>query len=333
MKHAFFFLLLIQFAFSCRSTKDSIELYDPSGITENSLRWKWIKSNMTENSKSRLVHQLFFSDKNQIRFHQSMSIYDNKAFCFNHGDICYVFDIKSKEELPASPLPEISHHNNAQFLDVFYQDDDKFPLLLLSRGDYPPNQNEFYIVRVEEKEKLFSFVRLKTIKNTLVEAKNGGSWFADTQRGTLYLYTMTKGDYRVREDNYSCVYTFKLPDLKSPSTVTLSYEDVEQYWEFPYFVYQGGTFYNGYLFFNVQSLSALEGKTLESSNNVLMIDSRTGSIEAVLPLIESLETEGIAVYNHNLYISYKNGADTQEESSTVFKLCEYHLPASIIKEN
>jgi len=299
--------------------------------SEESLNWTWLKSRTTEKAQSRLVHQEVFGDGNKIRLLQSMSMFDNKAFCFNDGLYCYVFDIDSKIKYNTRDLPEESHHNNAQFLDIYYQEGDKYPLLLLSTGNYPPDQNEFYVVRVTENNGFIIFTKIKTIKNVLYEARNGGSWVADTKTGTLYMYAMTKSDWRVTGDNIFCVFSFDLPDLLDPSDVILQYDDVKNYWEYSYLIHQGGTFYNGYLLFNVQSLNTIGDVVLESSYNVLAVNTRDGSIDAVLPLDVSLETEGISVLNDKLYVSFKNGSPNQNADDVMFKLIEYTLPKSIIK--
>ena len=192
-------LVSLLFFFSCNS-------YSSISESDSALNWLWIKTDTKEKACQRLIHQEFFGDGNHILYLQSMSLFDNKSFCFEAGTECYVFDIDTKEVFNTGELPEQSHHNNAQFLDIYFDKEDKYPLLLLSRGDYPPNQNEFYIVRVLQKNDSISFHRIKTIKNTLVEAKNGGSWFADTKGKKLYMYAMTKSDWRVKEDNIFCVF-------------------------------------------------------------------------------------------------------------------------------
>ena len=123
-----------------------------------------------------------------------MSISQNRIFCFNHGSECRVFDFITKENLKVHPLPDISHHNNAQFLNLYYDTKDKYPLLLLSRGDYPRSHNEVYVVRVFESDGEISFKVIKTIHNTLNEAMYNGSWVVDQDQNKLFLYTMSIGD-------------------------------------------------------------------------------------------------------------------------------------------
>ena len=310
---------------SCQHSSDSKAVL-------NEDHWSWINTKTEEGARSQVVNKVLFGENDQLRLHQSMSVFDKKVFCFNDGLGCYVFGLDTKKALYSEKLLEYSHHNNSQFLDIFLNNNDRFPLLLLSRGDYPPSQNEFYLVRVEERNDTILFERIKTIKNTIVEAKNGGSWVVDTKTKTLYMYTMTNGDWRIA-DNKACIYSFALPDITDSKDVVLGYDDVINYWEYSYWIYQGGTFFNGYLFFNVQNVQSIYGEQLESQMNVLAINARDGLIEAVLPLRESMETEGISIYNSELFVSFKNGNPDQKETDTVFKVIKYSLPQRIINNN
>lgn len=314
-------LLSFLFVCTCCSTEN---LYNNA-----SLQWHWIERNTFENAQMNIIHQELFGEGNSIRLLQSMGMYDSKAFCFNDGTECYVFDINSKQEYNTGMLPENCHHNNAQFLDVYYESNDKYPLLLLSRGNYPPDQNEVYIVRIEERSDSIVFKRIKTIKNTLIEAKNGGSWVADVKSNRLFMYTMTTSDWRVKENNYFCIFSFDLPDVLNANDVTLGYEDVKKYWEYNYLIHQGGTYYNGYLFFNVQSMDYYQGKSISTGKDVILVNAQNGFIEAIMPLADNKETEGICIYNDKLYVSFKNGNKQQYPTSIVFSLKEYTLPESI----
>lgn len=300
-------------------------------LSSSGLSWRSIDTDLLETATKRLIYEECFGEGNSIRLNQSMCIYNNIAFCFNHGDECRIYDIISKQSLRSNPLPDKSHHNNAQFSHQ-YLDNDKYPLLILSRGDYPPNQNAFYVIRICEEDECFSFSVHKTIHNNIQEAKYGGSWVIDDINGMLYLYCMTTGDYRKTENNVFCVFSFPLPDITSTEDITLGYEDVIERWEFSYLVPQGGAYYNGYLLFNVQSLQSIEGKALANHKNVIAINTINGHVSFVLPLNDTKETEGICVFNDKLYVSFKNGRENQSPSDTVFSLYEYSLPTLLTKK-
>lgn len=318
------FLLL-----SCHATI-TIEDTSVSLFSWSSQKWTWVESGDEEIAHKRVLYEEMFGTGNSFRLNQSLCIFDARAFCFNDGDECRVIDLGEKQQVLSEPLPDISHHNNAQFLQTYYDKDDKYPLLLLSRGDYPPMQNEFYVIRVKEQEGIISFRTIKTIHNTLQEAKNNGSWVVDEEHGKLYLYCMTLSDWRVKENNRFCIFSFRLPDLISPEGVTLGYSDVLEQWEYTYLIPQGGTYYNGFLFFNVEELSSVGKKRLTSPKCVIAINVNNGRIEAILPLDDHKETEGISIDNDLLFLSFKNGSKNQAPTTTVFTLSQYTLPSSIV---
>ncbi len=324
------FLLSVLLIPSCSGNA----VMDGSGLsiyTWTGLKWKWVDSDKEEKATKRIIYEERFGEENTIRLNQSMSVWNDLAFCFNHGNECRVYDINSGERLNCGPLGDKSHHNNAQFSHVFYKKDDAYPLLILSRGDYPPDKNGFYVVRVVEEDNSFAFSVIKTVHNTIQEAQYNGSWVIDEDHGRLYLYCMTSGDWRVKEDNRFCVFSFLLPDISDSEEVTLTYDDVLEKWEYTYLVHQGGTYFNGYLFFNVQSLESAEGKSVACSRSIIAVNCSNGHIDAVLPLDDFKETEGISVYNQRLYVSFKNGSADQASTAIVFTIKEYSLPQSIVK--
>lgn len=323
MKRFLLLLIFLQFLNACNADKNAIM---------SDLNWTWISDYKIEPASKRLIYEEYFGGGNSLRLNQSMAIVEEKVFCFNDGKECRVFDLNTMQSYSSDELPDYSHHNNAQFLNKYYKKGDKYPLLLLSKGDYPPKQNECYIVRIIEDEKGLSFETVKTIYNTLKEARNNGSWVADSENNLLYLYCMTKSDWRVKEENYFCIFSFELPNIEEGEEVTLTEKDVKSYWEYPYLIHQGGTSYRGYLFFNVQSLPIINGYNTERNKNVLAINEKTGKVVAVMPLTESLETEGICVYDNHIYLSFKDGNEQQEPNNTVFKIIRYSLPMAIVND-
>ena len=301
-------------------------------IAPSRIQWTSLKASQNYNVEEQLVHEELWGETgNSLRLNQSMSIFNDIAFTFNDGRECRAININSSKPLLTSELPDHSHHNNAQFLDVFIEED-TYPILQLSRGDYPPSQNELYVVRVREVDSIFTFSIIKTIKNEIPAARNNGSWVADTKNNRLFLYGMSKSDWQTVEDNVFCIYEFDLPNLIASSDYTLTMADVRNYWEYKYLIHQGGTYYNGYLFFNVQSLYSINDFSTTDHMNVIAVNADNGKIEAILPLKRSLETEGICVYDQHLYISFKDGSAIQDQNNITFQLFRYTLPEQIFEQ-
>lgn len=332
MKYQFLLLITLVIFAACNTGVDESETKVLPYVWSE-LKWTWIDSGKEEIVRKKMVYEECFGEGNTLRLNQSMTIYSDRIFCFNHGDECRVYDFQTKEQIESDLLPDKSHHNNAQFSSTFLNDGDKYPLLILSRGDYPPNQNDLYVVRVTEGG-VISFSIIKTIHNSIVEAQNNGSWVIDEEYGKLYLYCMTAGDYRIKENNnHFCVFSFRLPDICNQEDITLSYDDVIDRWDYTYLIHQGGTYYNGYLFFNVQSLTSVGEKSVANSKSVIAINSRNGHIEAILPLDDNKETEGICAYDDKLFVCFKNGSQDQGPSDITFTLNQYSLPSSLVDKH
>ena len=321
--------LLVSCDFGCSVEKSKISLFLWSG-----LKWTWIDSGREEVAQKNQIYEELFGEGNSLRLHQSMCIFADRVFCINHGDECRVYDLQTKKAISSDILPDYSHHNNVQFSNIYLEDDDKYPLLFLSHGDYPPNfNNDLFLLSVEEDETGIYYSVFKTIHCSIQEAHNNGCWVVDDEHGILFLYCMTTGDYRVKDNNVVCIYSFSLPDVINQDDLSLDYDDVLEKWEYTYWIIQGGTYFNGYLLFNVQSLASLNGKSILPNKSVIAINTSNGHIEALLPLDDSKETEGICVYDNKLYVSFKEGKEKQSPTNVVFTLNQYTLPSSIAKDN
>lgn len=319
----FFLLISLTFFSACDGIFDNIDS-----------NWTYLNTGKIESTIEKLVYEESVDKGYALKNNQSMCIWGDKAFCFNERNECMILDLYTQKWQNAEPLPIVSHQNNAQFLNSYYDSADEYPLLLLSRGDYPPSSNDAYIVRVNEVNNLFSFSIVKTIHNSIKEAQNGGCWVIDEANNKIYLYCMTLSDWRLKdENNRFCIFSFSLPDINNSEDITLGYDDVLDKWEYTYLIHQGGTFYNGFLFFNVGSMESYEGKNIASYQDVIAINTRNGRIEAIMPLVDEKETEGICVYNNKLYVSFKNGNPGREPFFVVFSIREYTLPASIVTKN
>lgn len=266
---------------------------------------------------------------------QGMAIYNDKIFVFidnvaqkqEFGVSVYSLSvsnmgIRSVQHIGDYPSPSKSHQNNAQFTNVFYAQEDTYPLLLLSCGDYPGGDTNCYIVRIQENNNEFVFSIVKTISCTLQEAQYNGSWVADYNQKRLWLYTLTKGTYLVTKNNNMCLFEFELPDLSSSEQVTLTESDVVKFTLLPYGVIQGADVHAGKIFIPVERLREANGVPAYYPNHcIIVVNPNTGSIENVIPS-DTLENEGICIYNGRLYITAKDGLPASDDA-VMFKIIEY----------
>ena len=276
------------------------------------------------------------SDGALTQWDQSMAIYNDRIFVFldssaetaaGGGYSFVVIDYNTKEIIYKGLMPsQHSHHNNAQFLDVFYDEHDTYPLLLMSRGDYPSaDSNKFYIMRIVENEGVFTISIVKTITCTLPQANYNGSWVCDTFRGKLYLYTMLLGDYRVleKQGNKFVIYEFNMFNPLDNSNLTLTEEDMTRITKYNYWVLQGGTCCGGKLFLPIEKYTRINGVDPSYYGHIVaIINPDSGKVENVIPT-DSMENEGIAIYNGKIYVSSKNGNGSMETKTPVFRIQEF----------
>lgn len=277
-------------------------------------------------TKEELLSVIYDNTKLIERYNQSIAVADNRIFAFADSGF---FDITNGENnvivYDATTMQEVgrgctgiadSHHNNAQFLkSIKYDINDKYPLLVLSRGDYPgasADYKQFYIMRVIENDGVFIFERLKTITCNVVNVSYNGSWIYDEVNEVVYMYTHTIGNYQIRDGNNTCIIGFPLSiaEIKNTSDLTLNNEDVISRIVLPYGVWQSGECYNGRLYMPTQYMTEFNGtkQPFSGNNRLLVINPNDGNIDSLVPITEGIEPEGISIYDNKMYISYHNGA-------------------------
>lgn len=144
-------------------------------------------------------------------YNQSMSIYNGHYFCFNDTGFstpfCTIIRMSDNAVVDTiSEHPSVignSHVNNATFTDVFYDSNDLYPLILVSRGDYPDGTakgKEMYIFRIQENSGKFTFTHIKTI--TTESYIFGASWEYDAARGMIWGHLCYGGDWRWGNSGY-----------------------------------------------------------------------------------------------------------------------------------
>lgn len=297
-------------------------------------------SNNSEQSyKTETILEYYYGNNGSLtQWDQSMAVYGDKAFLFldttaetinNAGYSFVVIDLVTKEIVFKGNTPTRDcHNNNAQFLDTFYSSNDQYPLLLLSRGDYPSSEEagKCYIVRVTEQSNEFKLTIIKTISCTLEQAKYNGSWVTD-RCGNLFLYTMTIGDWKTPETdgNKFVLYRFNMFNPLNTTDIVLSENDVISSSTFDYCILQGADGFNGKLYMPIGHYTKLNGIPTSSDPNIIaVVNPINGLIEETIPS-DAMENEGASIFNGKLYVSSKNVTGTSETMSPTFKIQSIEL--------
>lgn len=280
-----------------------------------------------------IVEHYYYDNGSLTQWNQSMAIYNNRVFLFldtnaetatNAGYSFVVMDLMSKSIIYKGITPTRNcHNNNAQFLNTFYDSKDKYPLLLLSRGDYPwsNESGNCYVIRITELNDEFNLEIVKTIACSIPQSKYNGSWVVD-RCGNMFLYTMTEGDWQTPESdgNRAVIYQFEMFDPMDSSELVLCESDVIAVHLLDYCVLQGADSINGKLYLPIGHYTKINGILSSSFENIVAVfNPASGLIEETIPS-DTMENEGISFYNNKMYISSVNSGGNFETTTPTFKI-------------
>lgn len=264
---------------------------------------------------------------------QSMAYANDRIFVFgsdNYCDIYVLSDMENNHQRVSLPF-DIAHWNNAQASQTFVNSN-KYPLILLSRGDYASDgrSTDCYLIQVSEPSNYsYTFAIYKTIHNTIDESKWNGSWVADWQKKKLYLYTYERGGFDVLDNNDTIIFEFDLPDITSTEDVTLGYNDVKRIIHLPHFTMQGADIIDGKLFMPGEGVKIVNDGHIWLGYNgtygdicaLQVIDLSSGSVINYVPT-GNIENEGIFILDGKVYLMSHNGTPSVS-SDIVFKIDEF----------
>lgn len=288
------------------------------------------------------------SDGFYTYLNQSLAIYNGRIFAFSDvsqrgvsGYDTVIIDYATKEIIAKANLngsTGAGHSNNAQFINgYFYDAEDTYPLLLISRGDYSSDDVRFYLIRVQEAESegeyTFTFTTVKTIKidSTYAPARYNASAAIDTLTNKFVVWSNATASWTTEEGNWSVLTEFDLADIGitdfTESIVTLTASDVQDRFDLDYFVFQGGCCAGGKLFLGIQNMKKinqqftplLNGTYSNQSMCIVVINLATGTIESVVPS-GPIENEGVCLYDNKLFVSSHIGNATASTTSPCFSI-------------
>lgn len=244
-----------------------------------------------------------------LHLNQSMTIYNGYVFLFNDGGTGQVVDYETKDIISTFTFEpaNINHANSAQFTDVYYDANDEFPLMLLSRcgnsAGSAPNYEECLVMRVVRNDDTFTFTNINTI--SLDVTTYGLSWGIDNVSRLIYCTSGINDWWQTVVNNPLGFWAFDMPsrtDIISGTPIVLNVADRKGYMETEH-VTQQGLAVNGGVVYQAMQVSG--------APYIWAIDVFANRVIAKIPLTERwFEPEGVAVYDGKMYVSQKNGSDT-----------------------
>lgn len=245
-----------------------------------------------------------------LYLNQSMAFYNNYLFLFIPFSYkCVVVNYLTKQIVGSFIVPTIveNHFNSVCFSNVFYDDNDTYPLLFLSRCNnaaVDPENDNCLIYRIQQSGSVFTFTLINQIKCDIITY--GCDWSVDNSAKLIIMNGYTNGDYLTDTNNPIRFFAWKLPkksELISGNKITLNYSDCVAESETPHFIFQGATIHHGIVYCGMQPISG--GRFVYGVNVI------KGQITSIIPMTSNREIEGVYVYDGKMFVAQKEGTDTE----------------------
>lgn len=261
---------------------------------------------------------------------QSMDIFNDYIFNFSAYDDVYITSLTNKNYNFHTKIPYSGHCNSAQFINVFYDVEDTYPLLLISKceiGDVI-NWNTINVIRVIEKDGIFYFYLLKTITFYDDSFKWGSSFIYDAINNRFISISNSNGPYNDYSDNSNVILSFE-----GPNNWTDGVDEIRKNGELIYklpshIVFQGLEIHNDYLIIGAQISDNVNDYWFENSGvtgtAILIYNLATSQIK--LLKINKIEIEGVCYYNNVFFVqSHLSISENINEECLWISKFEYYL--------
>lgn len=281
-------------------------------------------------NKTKLMTKNYSSSAVNVdyRRQQTMALWGNYLFCLednadNTGH-CQIFEFDTLSN-SSEPICSMSiagrHANSAEFTNVYYDNDDEFPLLLISYFYPGTKAGLFRIVRdgTNFSATLIKEIVLSGSKFALADSY-GSSFTINYVTNTLYAFIPQErwNDYFYKP---VLAYSFQLSDiLETSGDITLTESDIKQSYEVPWFILQSILVVNGLIYIPCSApvASPFMGYT---GNIMIVVDPNGFVVKNIVPLNNTLEPEGLIVSGNDLCISFRRS--TAPDGSLAFEIEKY----------
>lgn len=244
--------------------------------------------------KCRVTEWKAFPQIDNFYLNSSLAMYNDYVFEIEEGGRIVILDYNTKEIVSTCMMTVTKNHaNNANFSDVFYLQDDEFPLLYVSRCK--KQDQECLVYRISRNDGWKTDL-VQTIRSNTNSNNYDSSWTIDNENKIIYYYSYTNGNYNVYRNNSCIIFAWKLPDISHD--VLLLKEDALLSFEIPYCVLQGACVYRGLILLNAHG-----GESIGVPDyGIWAIEpSNRKRVWRIAPQLGELE--GVCVYNNKVYTS------------------------------
>lgn len=289
MKKLFLIAVMISTSIMCSCQTEDV--FEEIQISQDSLQ---------ETDKIGLKIEKYMDQNSPGVSLQGAASYGDYLFQFeNYNANVYIYNLRTKEFIEKVSLTKNSnnHCNNASFSNIFYEEDDEFPLLYVS-GGIVSTYNHIQVYRILLFDNRFTFEKIQEIEFPKATDENK---MHSTQAvlDDYYMYVLTKGK------DQTFISKFEIPDYKTTS-ITLAEEDILEQVEVKDFIHkQGAIIRNGFLYI-------LYGVPAWGDTNYLRIIDLSNYEDTFVYNLSELgfrqEFEGLSFYNESLIVTTNSNA-------------------------
>jgi hypothetical protein len=219
----FFFLLVL---LSCSNTPQEDDMLIIIQPTTDEVEDSLTVGEKEEESSVKLVIDSIVYKFSQVAAGdlQGADCYDGVMFQFcDMFSYASCYDMETYKRLSLFKTPSVSsyHCNNADFSNIFYDENDRFPLLYISQ--FRDNDRCVIVCRIIQEGMKFTIRVVQKIQLPMDHSIIGYYTDAvlDNENGFMYVYSYNSTKY-----NSISLHKFKMPEFREDETVVLTNDDI-----------------------------------------------------------------------------------------------------------
>lgn len=231
---------------------------------------------------------------------QSIEICNGYMFIFTSNAVVDVVDMNSKEVYSTFNIDINLHFNSCQFTDLYYDETDAYPLLMVT---YAPICR---IYRITQNDTVFNAELVNTLYFPF--ATYGAVNIVDNARKSMACLYYKNGGYPVYENNPIVMCDYDMPtldEIKTGVQITYSLVGAKSVVEIAHATMQDAKAYCGKIYMGVTNESESTPRQF-----IWVFDWTKYAVVSKLRLLNNLEVEGVAINDGTMYVAQRRGANS-----------------------